>query len=118
VAALISTEPAGGPRPLPGVAAGSVGASVALAGEVVVSVGGGAARSELLDDAVSAPEAGAPVELELSVAVAGLGESDDAVTVAPPVEPEPAAVTVGAAADRPDTLSEPAPACVTEDVLV
>lgn len=87
-------------------------------GEVVVLVGGGAARSEVPVGALSAPEACAPVELEVSVALAGLGESDEAVAVEPVVEPDPAAVTVGAAADRPETLSASAPVSVTEEVLV
>jgi hypothetical protein len=114
---LINTEPAGGPRPLPGTAAGSLGVRVALVGEEVVLVGGAAARSELPAGALSAPDAGAPVEVEVNDAVAGLGESVDAVAVAPLLEPGPAAVTVGAA-ERPETSSAPAPAWVTAGALV
>ncbi len=101
-AAVISTEPAGGPRPLPGTAAGSVGASVALASEVVASLGGGVARSELLSGVVLTVSLEEPVAPAVAVVPATLGESvDPAVKLAPAVEPWIGAATCGAEVERP-----------------
>ena len=120
-AAVISTLPAGGPRPAPGTAAGSVGASAALVNEVVASVGGGVARSELLSGVLLTLSPVEPVAPAVTVAPATLGESvEPAVKLAPAVDPWTGAATCGAEVDRPLTDSEPAalPDCDTVAVVL
>jgi len=79
------SEGAGGPRPLPGTAAASSGATVALVSVVAPSVGGGEIESELVVPAGSIPTRDVPLAATDAGAVAsiGAGSEPDAATTEP-----------------------------------
>jgi hypothetical protein len=110
---LISIAPAGGPRPLPGTAAGSGGEGSILVSVVAPSDGGGAIAAEVVVAGESRPgrEVPAPEVPGIMAATLGEGSVPDTITVAPALIAE-AGVVVGAAEEPPvPTVSElPVPA--------
>jgi hypothetical protein len=115
VAALISTEPAGGPRALPGVAAGSGGASVVLVSVVAPSDGGGEIAFEVVVALEPLPVCGSVALLVPEVPRTFDEEPEPAVSVEPVLVVLDVAVVVGAVEEAPVTAS--APPLPLEDVL-
>ena len=79
------SEDAGGPRPLPGTAAASSGARMALVSVVAPSVGGGVIESEVVALAGSIPTRGVAPAAAVAGAGAriGAGSEPDAATTEP-----------------------------------
>jgi hypothetical protein len=79
------SDDAGGPRPLPGAAAASSGARVALVSVVAPSLGGGVIESELVVLAGSIPTRDVPLAATDPGAVAriGAGSEPEAATTGP-----------------------------------
>jgi hypothetical protein len=128
-AALISTDPAGGPRPAPGVEAALAGGSVALVRVVAPSDGAGVIELSVTA-AVEPPLDGVvPAPLVMSAGLAALvGESEPDTTLGSEAGAAVvgAVAATGAAVETPLTLSAPAAAvevatgavCVATEVTV
>jgi hypothetical protein len=107
VAALINTDPAGGPRALPGVPAGSGGATVVLVSVVAPSDGGGAIEFEVVVAPEPLPFCGSVALLVPEVPTTFEEEPEPATSVGPLLVVVGVEVVVGALEETPVTASAP-----------